>query len=274
MKNINIKQRKSFFIIVVQVAAMLLSCHNKEVEESVRAPKRECPFDNPLDSIVQFTKIHLRGEESIKFLTSHPDFVNNSKNIGYYTEGGCDENSELLWADCGKVRVYSIPMVAVHHTYNYNFIQYKDAASTLDTLSIKDIIGGMKDLTMVRGKDGKSYYLLTTTLGYCHQGTSGFNETIYAFSISKGRFVKEDIFHSPTGRYDHIEVECDGCYPLDYDSLSLIMSHTDRETSETTIVLALINENGWPTGNGLVYEWDGYCFQYVGKCKYNAAGYY
>ena len=34
--------------------------------------------------------------------------------------------------------------------------------------------------------------------------------------------------------------------------------------------LPMINENDWPTGYGLKYQWDGHCFQYVGKCKYDA----
>lgn len=143
----------------------------------------------------------------------------------------------------------------------------------MDTISLQDIDGRMKEFTEIKSNDGKTYYLIATDQYVEHQGTF-LRETIYAFSLGKDGLVKENLFHSKNGQYDHIEVNCGGqryC-PLDYSRISLIqMPGSECHITEVpTVILAMINENDWPTGYGLKYQWDGYCFQYVGKCKYDA----
>jgi len=275
---------KSFMLVVsIFVAAgMLLSCQNKEKcvekqddeDSSEFIEETEYIYDNPLDSIVHYTLADNRMEKVFKFLSSHPDFVNSKQDIGYHTySNGVVEPSDMLWKDCGKVRVYSIPLESIYTTFYYYIVQYKGVQGVIDTLSLQDVEEHMKELIEIKSKDGKRYYLLATNQFVEHQGTF-LRETIYAFSLGKDGLVKENLFHSKNGQYDHIEVNCGGqryC-PLDYSSISLIqMPGSECNITEVpTVILAMINENDWPTGYGLKYQWDGYCFQYIGKCKYDA----
>lgn len=275
---------KSFmFVVSIFVAAgMLLSCQNKgkcvekqdDGDSSDFIEETEYIYDNPLDSIVHYTLADNRMEKVFEFLSSHPDFVNGKQDIGYHTySNGVVEPSDMLWKDCGKIRVYSIPLENIYTTLYYYIVQYKGTRGAIDTISLQDIDGHMNEISEITSKDGKTYYLLSSDQFVQHSGTL-LRETVYAFSLGKNGLVKEKLFHNKNGQYDHIEVNCGGqryC-PLDYSNISLIqLPGTECDDSEVpTVILAMINENDWPTGYGLKYQWDGYCFQYVGKCKYDA----
>lgn len=264
--------------------AMLLACQNKGKEavkqgggdsvDPVEATKRS--FDNPIDSIVHSTQVDTRVAEVLKYLSSHPDFVNCSKSIGYNTIDGEVYSDYMLWKDCGEVRVYTIPLESNYTTCFYNIVQYREDKGVIDTVSLQNIDEGMNDLLEIKSKNEKTYYLLTTDQYIEHQG-SILIESIYAFSLGKDRLAKEKLFHTQNGQYDHIKVNCGGqryC-PLCFGQIDLVDLFNFEESDDApTIVITNINENDWPTGDGLKYQWDGHCFQYVGKCKYDANGCY
>ena len=90
------------------------------------------------------------------------------------------------------------------------------------------------------------------------------------------RLVKEKLFHAKERQYDNIEVCCGGhrYLPLDFGEMVLIgIEETEESGDVPMFVIAEINDADWPTGLGLKYVWKGDCFEYVGKCKYDANGY-
>lgn len=164
---------KSFMLVVSMfvAAGMQLSCQNKgkcvekqdDGDSSDFIEETEYVYDNPLDSIVHYTLTHNRMEKVFKFLSCHPDFVNSKQDIGYYTYSNrVVEPSDMLWKDCGKIRVYSIPLESIYTTFYYYIVQYKGVQGTIDTISLQDIEERMKELLEITSKDGKTYYLIAT----------------------------------------------------------------------------------------------------------------
>lgn len=278
---------KCYFITIVVAIAMLCSCQNKDKsvggqynESSVQAAEsvdfmesENTAFDNPIDSIIHSTYTDTRMEEVYKYLFTHPDFVNYSDNVGYYRFEPSVDEKVVIWKDCGPFRLYSIPCETQYASIRCNFIQYKNNGE-LDTLLLQDEMGGMEELYQVKSKDGKSNYVLKTSYFVEHQGAIKW-EFISAFSLEKGCLVKEQLFHAKNANYNRIKVEGGGQRwpPLNFNGLSLIgLSGFENEKEVPFFVIAVVNENDWPTGDGLKYQWDGICFQYVGKCKYDANG--
>ena len=256
---------KKIASIIVIALAILCSCQSREKKPSDFVEFEDNTFDNPLDSIINVARMDSRKEEVYGYLSSHPDFFSSTKNVNY-----------PLWRDCGKIRVYSIPLVSIYTIPYFNIVQYEGVKGVVDTLSLNNVDEHLNDMFEIKSKDGKTYYLLLTDQYVEHQGTF-LREAVYAFSLENNRLVKEELFHAKNGQYDHIEVNCGGqryC-PLDYDAISLIqVMDVDDTDSTPSVIFALINENDWPTGYGLKYQWDGSCFQYVGKYKYDANGYF
>ncbi len=273
---------KRILLFVVMAVALLYSCHSKgEVpcqnkSEIVDTVERDNPiFENPIDSIIGSTNVETRMEEVYKFLANYPDFINNSDSVGYYCLRDGTYDKIMIWKDCGLFRIYSIPCETLYASLCYNFIQYKDSG-ILDTFLLDDEKGGMDEFFEVKSKNGEMYYVFKTSYIVCHQGLIRW-EFISAFTIKNGHLVNEKLFHTNRASYDRIEVEAGGqrYAPLVYNELSLIgLSGFEEKKDIPTIVIEVVNDNDWPTGDGLKYEWDGSCFKYVGKCKYDADGYY
>lgn len=277
----DMKKLCKVFVTVVVAAAILLSCQNKGKEvnkvdgdgvDTVQDAGRS--FDNPIDSIIHSVHIWDCYEEVCRYLLNHPDFVKRSDTVGYYQLDD-DFEPDLLWKDEGDVRVYSIPSELHYALLSRNIIQDKKTGA-LDTLSLQDEMGCMKDFNKIKSTEGKTYYVLRTSVFVVHQGAN-LRETLSAFSIENGTLVNEKIFRTKNANYDQIEVDCGGqryC-PLSFDQIDLVGLFNFEESDDVpTVVITNINENYWPTGDGLKYQWDGHCFQYVGKCKYDANGYY
>lgn len=267
------KDMMLFITTTTLVAVILVSCGHKTIaSEDEKDNEEEVVYDNPIDSIIHSTDVDNRFEEVCQFLSSNPDFIYNSNCIGYFTYDEMDRS--VLWKDCKKFRIYSIPFETNYSTQYRNIIQYKEADMNLDTSSLQDNVEGLDDLYEIKGKNGKVYYILKTKTYVYHQGAI-YWESITAFSIENGRFVKEKIFHAKEKEYDNIEVNCGGqreC-PLDYGNIVLIYFPDNEECNEPSIfIIAEINENDWPTGYGLKYQWDGNSFEYLGKCHYDADG--
>lgn len=270
---------KSFkHLVIILLAAMMITsvlwgCSKKENSSPLKTtPKEECTefvFDNPIDEIINSNEVDTRFDEVYKFLVSHPDFATNSKSIGYRTFQ--NEPYYLIWKDCGNIRIYSIPLETNYSTFFRNIIQFKDNGD-IDTLSLQNILGELIGLYEIKSQTGKTYYLLKTELEVCHQGIVHW-ENISAFSVNNGKLVKEKLFHTNNGQYDHIELQCGGqrwC-PLLFGEVSLI-DVDELEGDYPVITVEVVNEKDWPTGYGLKYEWAGDFFEYVGKCDYDADG--
>ena len=271
---------KQIIPLTIIVIAMLFSCQNKEKTEEKQGNRDslesdEYSFDNPIDSIIYSTEVDTRYDEVYHFLTWHPDFVNNSKDVGYRTyPDEKDYAPEMIWKDCGDIRVYFIPLESPWAGICKNIVQFKKNGK-LDALSLEEIDGKIEDLCEVKDKEGKTYYLLKTCLFVEHQGIVLW-ETIHAFSLGKDGLVQEKLFHTNNGQYNQIKLQCGGqrwC-PLDMYNMELIgMSGFDEKGEIPVVVVAVVNEKDWPTGYGLKSQWNGTYFEYVGKCDYDANGY-
>ena len=230
--------------------------NNGETDDEVTA----VVFKNPLDSILQSVGIWEGFDTVLDFLYNNTEFSKHCDSIGYYS----DEEDCLLWKDCGEIRVFSIPRETIHSALGYNVVQINKGE--LDTILLNEITGRMDNLYQLKGVNGREYYILKTSGATDHQGVS-FWENICAFSLDKGRLLKETLFQTKNKQYDNIDVECGGQrnLPLDYNQLELINC-----SQKTEVVIAEINEMDWPTGYGLHYKWNGTCFKYVGKIPYDA----
>lgn len=267
--------KTSFFphlIVTMFVSVAIASCGSNKNNDYEQA--EECFFDNPIDSIVQHTEVYDCFEDVYSYLVSHPDFIVNSDSIGYHYYACNNWENTLLWKDCGDIRVYSIPWESIHSALGYNIVQIKgkDGKYTLDTAFLNDETGRMDNLFTVTNQTGKMYYILKTHALTIHQGATQW-EYIRAFSIENDKLIMEKLFHTKTRQYDVIEIECGGqrSLPLDYGNVDLIcLDNFEGENDDApVVVIAEINENDWPTGFGLKYQWNGDWFEYVGKCHYD-----
>ena len=180
-------------------------------------------------------------------------------------------------ATIGQISIYSIPSdeYCGYADYCRNTIKYKNDKNqtVLDSMLLHDDFGSIVDIYQVSASNGKPYYLVKTEFGVLHQGII-VSETIHALSFNeKGELVKVPLFKTRKASYDEITVSCGGqrWLPMDFDELCLIYVVADFDNKNTKrILLAEINENDWPTGYGLEYTWNGNCFAYQGKCKYDA----
>lgn len=260
-------------IATMFISVAIVSCGSSKNNDYEQG--EDCFFDNPIDSIVQHTEVYNCFEYVYSYLVSHPDFVANSDSVGYHYYACNDYETAFLWKDCGDIRVYSIPWETVHSALGYNIVQIKgkDGKYKLDTVFLNDETGRMDNLFKVTCRTGKTYYILRTSTFTFHQGAIKW-EKISAFSVDNGKLVKEKLFHTKTRQYDAIELECGGqrYIPIDYDNIDLICLDNFEGESDgvPVIVIAEINENDWPTGYGLKYQWNGEWFEYVGKCRYDA----
>lgn len=261
----------SHLIVLLFVLATLASCANKGFDDQEEVDGKH--FDNEIDSIVENTDNERLFDELYGFLISHPDFVANRDTMRHYSWG-----EGYLWKNCGEIRVYSIPWWPDHYSvYGRNIVQLKgmDGKYRLDTAFLEEEVGLMDELLTIRSREGKTYYIMKTSASTIHQGYSVW-ESIRAFSIKNGRLSKEKLLHAKSGNYDAIEVLCGGqrYMPLNYNEVMLICldNFEDRIYGAPTVVIAEINENDWPTGYGLKYEWNGEWFEYVGKCHYDTDG--
>lgn len=252
-----------------------VSCRNGENGNlfSDMSESEDGEYENPIDSIIQNTTEDIRWDEVYRYLTNHPDFVNQSDSTGYrYLCDDCER--QMVWKDCGDIRVYSIPCPTMYATCCCNIIQFRDNGR-LDTGFFENNDGGMENLYAIRNRLGKTYYILKTRIDVEHQGMIVW-ECISSFSVERGHLVKENLFHAKNRKYDCVEVECGGqrYLPLNYQNVVLIsMSQFEDGVDNPAFVIAEINSNDWPTGYGLKYEWDGTWFEYVGKCPYDVDGF-
>lgn len=176
-----------------------------------------------------------------------------------------------------QLSIYSIPFDenCGHAVYCRNIIRYKnnENQTVVDTVLLYDDIGAVVDMYRVTAINGKPYYLAKTEFGALNQGIVVM-ETIHALSFNeKGELVKVPLFKTRKASYDEITVSCGGqrWLPLDFDELCLVFVDAESDNKDIQrIVLVEINENDWPTGYGLEYTWNGNCFAYQGKCKYDA----
>lgn len=266
-------------LAVTSVAAVIIvsmaSCGSNNDHDYEQAG--ECFFDNPIDSIVQHTDASNRFDEVYRYLLSHPGFIDSSDAVGFYYYACNEMENAPLWIDCGDIRLYSIPWESIHSALAYNIVQIKGKTGEdgLDTQFLKDNQSRMDYLFKVTDRMGKTYYVLKTNYFVSHQGVT-YEEGLCAFSLENGQLVKEKLFHARSGQYDAIEVECGGhrYLPLDFSDVVLIcLDNVDEDDNGVpVVVVAEINTNGWPTGFGLKYQWTGDCFEYVGKCHYDAEG--
>ena len=267
------KTRKTtLFVAVLFLGTALVSCQNGEKhglstqEEEIE----QCEYENAIDSIVRNTEVETRIDAVYNYLIAHPDFIDQSDNVGYHRYSCDDYETCMLWKDCGKIRVYSIPCPPMYATICYNILQLHDKR-TLDTTSLQDETGQLEELCEVKDKQGEVYYIIKTSVFAIRHGNV-IEEYISAFSLKNGRLKKEKLFHANGRQYDRIEVECGGLHhpPIDYANAVLIsMNHFDDNEGSPAFVIAEINKNDWPSGYGLKYQWNGNWFEYVGKCEYN-----
>lgn len=176
-----------------------------------------------------------------------------------------------------QVSIYSIP---INEYCGYaigcrNIIRYMNNKNQMvvDTILLHEDEGTIMDLYRVTTTDGKPYYLVKTEFGVLHQGII-VSETIHALSFNeKGELVKVPLFKTRKASYDEITVSCGGqrWLPLNFEELCLVyVDDNFGDKNIQRIVLAEINDNDWPTGYGLEYTWNGNCFAYQGKRKYDA----
>lgn len=176
-----------------------------------------------------------------------------------------------------QVCIYSIP---INEYCGYaigcrNIIRYMNNKNQMvvDTILLHEDEGTIMDLYRVTTTDGKPYYLVKTEFGVLHQGII-VSETIHALSFNeKGELVKVPLFKTRKASYDEITVSCGGqrWLPLNFEELCLVyVDDNIGDKNIQRIVLAEINDNDWPTGYGLEYTWNGNCFAYQGKRKYDA----
>ncbi len=267
----------SIYIAALFLMATLVSCRNSENNYPYcdRDESEECSPENPIDSIIHITDEEIRCHEVYKYLITHPEFINLSDSIGYHSYSCDDCERCVLWKDCGIIRVYSIPCPLMYASYSYNIIQFRDKGS-IDTTFLQDNIGQLDKLYEIRNKKGNVYYVLKTN-AYAIRHGDVIEEYISAFSIKDGHLMKEKLFHANGRQYDVIEVVCgeERHPPLDYNSVILIsLKHFDDGEGVPAFVIAEINNNDWPTGYGLKYQWNGDWFEYVGKCQYNVDDYF
>lgn len=260
-------------VLLLVLIALLMSCKGPDRRHANNRinNNNDLVYENPIDSIIHNTTEENRFEEVQSFLICHPDFVNNSDAVGYHRYLFDDPEKSVIWEDCEDIRVYSIPCPTLFATLNRNIIQFINDG-TIDTQFLQDNEGGLERLVSIKSKEGKTFYILKTSLHVEHQGLVAW-EHINAFSEINGRLSKEDLFHTKTKSYDYIEVGCGGqrYLPLDFYDLVLICMCNFEDRYETpSVVFAEINNNDWPTGNGLKYSWNGSSFEYIGKCKYDA----
>lgn len=266
MKN----QRLVLTLGVLILTSLLVSCKGKTKNfyDDYSDDYVKHGYENPIDSIVNTVDNKDCFTEVYKFLSSNSDFITNSQSVGYCTT---DCFTFKAWIGCDNIRVYSIPveMDCENSLFCKHIGQF---GNVLDTISFNNDLEYLEALQNTKTKDGKEYYLLKTTSETMHQGMV-HSENIKAFSVKNGMLYKEKIFHTNNAEYDQIELSCGGqrWLPLDFEEINLIALPSMSDNEEpTTIIIAEINENAWPTGYGLKYVWDGTCFNYSGKCKYDA----
>ena len=162
--------------------------------QEVALEEREEYF-NPMDSVVRNTVTYNRLGEVYCYLTRHPEFVLSSDSVGYRRSGAGNDDSTMLWKDCEGLRVYTIPEDSHRASYHINFIQFINDGGRIDSTLLEDNAGGVVGFVSLKGRDGKTYFLVKTDLYYGHQGTAKC-ERICAFSIQGNRLVKEKLFHA------------------------------------------------------------------------------
>lgn len=180
-------------------------------------------------------------------------------------------------ATIGQISIYSIPSdeYCGYADYCRNTIKYKNDKNqtVLDSMLLHDDFGSIVNIYQVFASNGKPYYLVKTEFGVLHQGII-VSETIHALSFNeKGELVKVPLFKTRKASYDEITVSCGGqrWLPLNFEELCLVyVDDNFGDKNIQRIVLAEINDNDWPTGYGLEYTWNGNCFAYQGKRKYDA----
>ena len=265
--------KQFIFILSLFLIALVLSCKGPGGRHSNNRSNenKDVVYENPIDSIIHNTTEDNRFEEVQSFLINHPNFVNNSDAVGYHKYLMDDYEKSIIWEDCEDIRVYSIPCPTQYETLHRNIIQFINDGA-IDTRFLQDNEGGLEKLVSIKSKEGKTFYIIKTSLNVELQGSMAW-EFINAFSENNKKLSKEDLFHAKTKSYDFIEVGCGGQrdLPLDFYNLVLIcMCNFDDRYETPSVVLAEINNNDWPTGNGLKYRWNGSFFEYIGKCKYDA----
>lgn len=263
----------SFLWTTIMAMLFLVSCKGGSERQEVALEEGD-EYLNPMDSVVRNTVTYNRLGEVYGYLTRHPEFVHSSDSVGYGRSGAGNDDSTMLWKDCEGLRVYTIPEDSHRASYHLNFIQFRNGEGRIDSTLLEDNAGGVVGFVSLKGRDGKIYFLVKTDLYYGHQGTAKC-ERICAFSIQGNRLVKEKLFHARGRQYDDIEVCCGGhrYFPLDFRETVLIGMNDYRfEGGDPVLVITEVNDADWPTGNGLRYEWKGDCFEYTGKCSYDANG--
>lgn len=259
------------FIAALFLAAALASCgHGGDSASRQEDQQDRCPYENPIDSIIHNTEERTRFAEVCKYLIEHPEFVGRSSSAGCHRYS-CDSPETMpLWKDCEAIRLYSIPCPFMYATSSHNIIQLRDSGG-IDSLSLKDNIGQLNKLHALKDTHGNVHYILKTNASAIRH-CDVIEEYICAFTFQNGRFTKERLFHANGKQYDNIEVSFgeDGYRPVAYSELVLIsLNHFEDGEETPAFAIAEINNNGWPTGYGLKYQWNGDWFEYVGKCPYN-----
>lgn len=273
--NMNIA-KTSFFAAALFLTAALASCRHGEDGIFRQKDKQDrYQYTNPIDSIIHNTEERTRFAEVCKYLTAHPEFVGHSSSAGYHRYS-CDSLEAMpLWKDCEAIRVYSIPCPFMYATSSHNIIQFRDSGK-IDSLCLEDNIGQLNKLYALKGANGDVHYILKTNASALRH-SDVIEEYICAFTFKNGQFAKEKLFHANGKQYDNIEVSFgeNGYRPVAYSELVLIsLNHFDDGEKAPAFVIAEINDNSWPTGYGLKYQWNGDWFEYVGKCPYNADDYF
>lgn len=262
---------------VLSLMAIMMSCRNGEnnTPYSDTDELEECVYENPIDSIIHNTDEEVRFDVVYNYLIAHPNFVKQSDSVGYHKYSYDDYKECVVWKDCEDIRVYSIPCPLMYATYSRNIVQYHNNES-LDTISLQDEFGQLDELFKIKNDKGYEYYILKTK-AYAIRHGEVVEEYISAFSIQDNQLKKEKLFHANGKQYDIIEVVCgeERHPPLDYSNIVLIsLKHFDDNDGVPMFVIAEINNNDWPTGYGLKYQWNGNWFEYVGKCPYNVDDYF
>ena len=272
---------KKQLLVLGVLFCVFISCNNsKSFEQDAQNTQPDYSieyypeYDNPIDSITQSVYVENCVKEVYQYIVSHPGFIENSQSTGTCTTN-CSNGT--AWVTLDGISIYSIPFdeECGYYVYRRNMVQYKNNENqwVVDTVILHDDVGELSKIYKKNASNGKSYYLLITEFDVMRQGESHV-ETIYSFSIDeKGELVREPLFKTKKASYDEITVACGGqrWLPLAFDELCLIYCEGDEDNIQH-IKLAEINENDWPTGLGLDYVWNGCCFEYKGKCKYDANG--
>lgn len=233
------------------------------------------PYENPIDSILRNQSEPFRLEEVCRYLKDNPQFVHQSDSVGFHRCFSLDPTvrAEVLWQECGDIRIYSIPSPTMYATQYDNLVQFLDNGK-FDSDFLQDDYGDVRGLFSIKSDTGKTFYILKTRVDVEHQGYVAW-ERISAFSISKGRLVKENLFRAGKRLYDAIELECGGQRDLPISFYCVVLIDVDgfeERPERPWFVVAEVNERDWPTGKGFKYQWNGRQFEYVGKCNYDADG--